>query len=247
MDLHLKDKVVLVTGGSRGIGLSIAEEFLNEGAKVFISSKTKEEVDTAVLGLKQKGVASGCVTDVTSVDQIKNMVEKCVSEFGKLDVLVNNAGVFMQKEFNKMTPEDWDLIFNVNMRGYAFVAQEAFKVMNESGSIINIASIAGFMGGSENAAYSASKAGVISLTKSLALAYAPKIRVNAVAPGLIDTPMVSDIIKNEQMMQWIMSKIPLKRKGVPIDIAKTVVFTASSATGFMTGATIVVDGGWLAG
>ncbi len=248
MDLHLKDKVVLVTGGSRGIGLAIAEEFLNEGARVFISARNKEEVDAAVAELSGKGAISGCITDVSDVSQIKAMVSKCVTDFGGIDILVNNAGIFPQKNPLEVTSEEWDLVFDINMRGYMFVAQECAKIMaKKGGSMVNITSIAGVIGFPTATSYCATKAGVISLTKSLAMALAPGIRVNAIGPGVIDTAMVKDLLASEQMNQYLMSKTPLKRVGKPEEIAKVAVFVASDASSFMTGTTVFVDGGWLTG
>lgn len=249
MDLHLKDKVVLITGGSRGIGRAIAEEFLAEGAKVFIAAHEPQEVETALQELGKLGSVAGCVTDVSDISQIKEMVEKAMADFGKIDVLVNNAGILLMKNVLEMTPEEWDKIFSVNARGYMFCAQEVAKVMQQKGqgAIVNIASIAGMMGMATLEAYCATKAGIISLTKSLALSLAPNIRVNAIGPGLIETAMTKDILANEQQKQYFLSKIPLKRAGQPVDIAKVAVFLASDAASFMTGTTVFVDGGWLAG
>ena len=248
MDLHLKDKVVLVTGGSRGIGRAIAEEFLAEGAKVFIAAHEQSEVETALQELGKLGNVAGCVTDVSDISQIKEMVEKARADFGKIDILVNNAGILLMKNNLEVTQEEWDKIFAVNVRGYMFCAQEVAKIMKEKGgAIVNIASIAGMIGMATLEAYCATKAAIISLTKSLALSWAPNIRVNAIGPGLIETAMTKDILANEQQKQYFLSKIPLKRAGQPADIAKMAVFLASDAASFMTGTTVFVDGGWLAG
>lgn len=250
MDLHLKDKVVLVTGGSRGIGRATAEEFLAEGARVFIAAHKQQEVETALQELGKLGSVSGSVTDVSDVSQIKEMVEKAVADFGQIDILINNAGIFPQKNLMEVTPEEWDECFAVNLKGYMFCSQEAAKVMAEkdvSGAMVNIASIAGVIGFPTAAAYCATKAGIISLTKSLALGLAPKIRINAIGPGVIDTVMVKDLLANDQMAQYLMSKTPLKRVGKPEEIAKVAVFLASDAASFMTGTTVFVDGGWLTG
>ncbi len=241
MDLHLKDKSVLVTGGSRGIGKAIAQEFLKEGARVFIAAHNQQEVEQAAQELS----VSGGVYDMADVSQIRSMFEKV----GDIDILINNAGIAPMTTTLEMTPEDWDKVLDINLRGYMFCSQEAAKKMkaNKSGVIVNISSIAGVIGFSTATAYCASKAGIISLTKSLALAFAPNIRVNAIGPGVIETAMTKSMVDDDKMKQYFTSKIPLGRIGQPVEIAKVAVFLASDAASYMTGTTVFVDGGWLAG
>lgn len=250
MDLHLKDKVVLVTGGSRGIGRAIASEFLAEGAKVFIAAHEQQEVETALQEMGKLGKVAGCVVDVSDISQIKEMMEKAVADFGQIDILINNAGIATQASILEVTPEVWDKTLAINLRGYVFCSQEVAKQMktkNLNGAIVNIASIAGAIGFIGSSAYCAAKHAVIGLTKTMSLDLAPNIRVNAIGPGIIETAMTKDILSNETQKQFFMNKAPLKRVGQPEEIAKVAVFLASDAASFMTGTTVFVDGGWLAG
>ncbi len=250
MDLHLKDKVVLVTGGSRGIGRATAEEFLKEGAKVFIAAHERAEVETALQEMGKRGSVSGSVTDVSDISQIKEMVQKAVADFGQVDILVNDAGIATQAGILELAEEAWDKTLAINLRGYAFCSQEVAKQMKEkklSGAIVNIASIAGAIGFAGSSAYCASKHAIIGLTKTMALDLAPEIRVNAIGPGIIATAMTKDFLVNKEWSQFFLQKTPLKRVGQPEEIAKVAVFLGSEAASFMTGTTVFVDGGWLAG
>lgn len=251
MDLQLKDKKVLVTGGSSGIGKSIAEEFLKEGAKVFIASKNKTEVDQAVLDLSKSGSVSGSTYDALNLGLIKSMVQNAVGFLGGLDILVNNAGVATQACIADMTEEVWDQTIDVNLKGYVFCSKEAVLMMKQnktSGSIVNISSIAGAVGFAGSSAYCSSKHAIVGLTKTLALDLAGDgIRVNGIGPGVIETAMTKNFLTNEQWKQFFLNKIPLKRVGKPVEIAKMAVFLASDAASYMTGTTVFVDGGWLAG
>lgn len=251
MDLQLKGKKVLVTGGSSGIGKSIAEEFLKEGSIVYIASKNQEEVEKCISDLVKNGSIYGSSFDTADLLQVKNLVQKAVTTLGGLDILVNNAGVATQSGILEMTEEVWDKTLDINLRGYVFVSKETALVMKQNktkGAIVNISSIAGAVGFAGSAAYCSSKHAIIGLTKVMALDLAGEgIRVNAIGPGVIETPMTKDFLSNEQWKQFFMMKIPMKRVGQPSEIAKTAVFMASDTASYMTGATVFIDGGWLAG
>ena len=245
----LENKVAIVTGARRGIGRGIALALAEAGADVVVSDiellecqKVVEEIES----LGRKGLAVKC--DVTQKLEVDEMVKKTVEKFGKVDILVNNAGILISKLVTDVTAEEYEKLMSINVRGYLFCAQEAAKVMQEGGRIINIASIAGMFGSPVWAVYCASKAAVINLTKSLAVTLAPKkVNVNAIAPGLIETDMTKDLLADQKMREYLLGRTPLGRPGQPEEIGKVAVFLASDGVSFMTGATVVVDGGWLAG
>ena len=245
----LENKVAIVTGARRGIGRGIALVLAKAGADVVVSDISLEDCQKVVEeieGLGRKGLAVKC--DVTQKSEVEEMVKKTIEDFGKLDILVNNAGILTQSPVAEVTAEEFQRVMDINLRGYLFCAQEAAKVMDEGARIVNITSIAGMFGSPVWSVYCASKAGVISLTKSLALALAPKkIHVNAIAPGLIETEMTKDLLADQKMREYLLGRTPLGRPGQTEDIGKVAAFLASDGVSFMTGATVVVDGGWLAG
>lgn len=249
---NLEGKVAVVTGARRGIGRGIALKLAEAGAKVIVSDIDEadcQKVVEEVGALGSEGLAVRC--DVTSPADVKALVERAVEKFGRLDVLVNNAGIAEFKPFLELTEADWDKTLNINLKGYFLCAQAAAREMvkaGRGGKIVNIASVAGFIGFPTVAHYCASKGGVLQLTRTLALELAKdKINVNAVAPGVIDTPMTAGILSDPEQSKQFMAKIPWGRVGQPEDIAAAVVFLASSEADYITGATLVVDGGWLAG
>lgn len=250
----LTNKVAIVTGARRGIGRGIALMMAKAGAKVVVSDLNLEECQKVVEEIKKigsDGLAVKC--DVTNEKEVEEMVLKTVEKFGKVDILVNNAGIAPFKPFLEITEEDWDKVLAVNLKGYYLCAQAAAKEMikNGWGRIINIASVAmGQVGfGFPNLThYCASKGGIVAFTEALALELTPKgINVNAISPGVIDTEMAKPVTENPEMRETILSRIPKGRVGRPEDIAAAVVFLASEEADYITGATLVVDGGWLAG
>ena len=239
-------KVALITGGGTGVGRSTTLQLADRGLHVAINySRSQDDAEATAMAAREKGVRAitiGC--DVSSDSQVVQMVERCRAEFGRLDVLVNNAGTTFFVEHSdlaSMTEEKWDKILAVNLKGPFFVSRAAIPLLRASGggSIVNVASVAGVAGSGSSIAYAASKGGLITLTKSLAKAFAPDIRANAVCPG----PIVSRWLEDHQdMVQAAIKVTPLKRASTTDDIADVVTFLACDA-GMMTGQALVVDGG----
>jgi len=247
--MRLKGKVAVVTGARRGIGRAIALEMAKEGAKIVVSDidlKECEAVCDEIRKLGSEAIAVKC--DVTKKDEVDEMMEKAVHKFGRIDIMANNAGVYVAKPLEQTTEKDWDFVVGINLKGVFLCSNAAARYMirQKSGKIISTASIAGKVGFADSSAYCASKGGIISMTKELAMELAPyNINVNAVAPGVIATNMTKDMMDDEKAKQGLLMSIPLKRVGKPEDIAKAVVFLASEDSDYVTGHTLVVDGGWL--
>ncbi|WP_409344850.1 SDR family NAD(P)-dependent oxidoreductase [Paenibacillus sp. MBLB4367] len=243
-------QVVLVTGGSKGIGRAIANRFASEGARLAVLDYDREELAKAELEWKEAGCE--CVTfpvDVSDQAQVEGAVEQTISALGKIDVLVNNAGIAWEEPFLEIKADNWRKMLDVNLNGMFYVAQRVAAEMVKSGggAIINMASTNGLVGEAKYAHYNASKGGIVLLTKTMALELgAHGIRVNAVCPGYIQTPMSEAIDSPEFIADYIRTKIPLGRVGKPKDIAGVFAFLASEDAAFITGETIVVDGGQLA-
>ena len=242
--MELKDKVALITGSSRGIGKAIAIEFAKNGAKIAVnyvkSEKDAQEVVSEIEKLGSQAIAVRA--DVSKEDNIKNMVNQTVEKFGKIDILVNNAGIVFDIPFMEKTVEQWTKTLGVNLIGTFLCVKYSVPHMPEGSRIINIASTNAFNGWSaESMDYDASKAGVVNITKSLGKALAPKILVNCIAPGWVDTDinkyLPQDYVESETQ------NIGIKRFGKPEEIAKAALFLASPASSFVAGTTIVVDGG----
>ena len=230
--ISIKMKKVLVTGASGGIGRGISEYFAKKGYTVFAGYNKNEPKIENVRNIR---------IDVTS----KESVRKAFEEIGGVDILINNSGISQQKLFSDITEEDWDNMFDVNIKGMYMVTKEAlpFMINNKSGRIINISSIWGEIGGSMEVHYSASKAAVIGFTKALAKELSLSgITVNCVSPGMIDTPMNSHL--SEEDIEEIEKEIPLKRQGTPKDVAEAVYFYASDMADYITGQVLSVSGGW---
>jgi NAD(P)-dependent dehydrogenase (short-subunit alcohol dehydrogenase family) len=249
--MKLDKRTAIVTGARRGIGRAIALALAKEGANVVVSDISQEDCQKVVNEIEKlgrKGLALKC--NVTSTAEVEDMVRKTVEKFGKLDILVNNAGIIAYKPFLELTDEDWDSIMTVNLKGQFLCARAAAKEMNKNkwGRIINIASISS--GGCGIAFpliahYTASKGGVIALTEALALELTPRgINVNAICPGAIDTDMTKGVKEGGQLQQ-VLLRIPKGRLGQPEDIAHLAAFLASEEADYISGAAIVVDGGWL--
>lgn len=244
----LENKVVLITGASRGIGKSIAEECVNQGAKVaftYLSSEEKAKALEAEL-TSNGGVAKGFKSDASDFEQAQKLVEDVVAEFGTVDVLVNNAGITRDTLLMRMTEEQWDEVINTNLKS-AFNLTKAVQrpmLKARSGSIINMSSVVGVSGNAGQANYAASKAGLIGFTKSVAQELGSRsIRCNAIAPGFIETEMTAAL--DEKVVDEWRSSIPLKRGGSPLDVANLTVFLGSDMSTYITGQTINVCGGML--
>lgn len=244
--MPLKDKVALVTGGSRGIGRAIALELGSRGANVVVNyAGNEQKAEEVVQELHQLGVKAFKIkANVADENEVKEMVKQVVKEFGRLDILVNNAGITKDNLLMRMKVEEFDDVINTNLKG-AFLCTKAVTrqmMKQKSGRIINIASVVGVSGNPGQANYVAAKAGVIGLTKTTAKELASRnILVNAIAPGFIQTDM-TDVLTDEQK-DAILSNIPLEKLGEPEDVAKTVCFLASDDAKYITGQTIHVDGG----
>ena len=242
----LKGKTAIVTGSGRGIGKAIAIKLASYGANVVINDiPQSQDADATCEEVKAMGVGSICVKgDVRNIDDVKALVDTTVKEFGSVDIFVNNAGVTRDGLMLRMSEEDWNLVMDINLKGAFNCIKTVARPMMKSkgGSIINIASVVGVMGNAGQANYSASKAGLIGLTKSVAKELASRnIRCNAIAPGFIQTAM-TDKLKDEVKNTYLES-IPLKRFGQVEDIANLAVFLASEKAKYITGQVINVDGG----
>jgi 3-oxoacyl-[acyl-carrier protein] reductase len=241
----LEGRVALVTGASRGIGEAVAHALARAGADVAVNYLEREaaaaEVVRRIDGLGRRALA--VQADVTVREQVRAMVSHTVETLGAIDVLVNNAGLLQQKPFANITDEDWDRVLAVNLKGVFLCSQEVLPAMlrQGSGQIVNMASSGGQLGGVLAPHYAAGKAGVISLTRSLARLAAPDVAVNCIAPGLIDTEMTRAEIASEAGTQKL-RQIPLGRVGTAAEVAASVVFLAASAP-YVTGQTINVNGG----
>jgi len=252
--MELKGKVAIITGARRGMGRSHALVLARAGAKVVVSDVSLEECQKVVDEIKKDGgEALSVECDVTKKEEVDDMVKAAIDKWGKVDILVNNAGICQFKPFLELTEEEWDRTLNINLKGYFLCAQAAAKEMvkQKSGVIINIASVAMGqvgVGFPTLAHYCASKGGIVGMTETLALELAPyNIRVNAIAPGAIDTPMIASTKQDPKTMEATLSRIPLRRVGKPEEVSNLVLFLASEQSSYMTGSTVVIDGGWLAG
>ena len=249
ISLSLEGKVAIVTGSGRGIGQSIALALASKGADIAVADITPD-VEKTVSEVRQLGRrAIGVTVDITQKDQVENLVARAVKELGTVDILMNNAGILRVAPFLEMREETWDKVMNTNLKGYFLCSQAAGRVMADKkrGSIVSTASIAGLKHVGTSVVYSVSKAGVVMLTRAMAVELAPyNIRVNAIAPGLVRTHMSRAVFANSEWEQSWLSRIPLGRPAQPEDMAKVVVFLASDVAGYVTGQTIAVDGGELA-
>jgi 3-oxoacyl-[acyl-carrier protein] reductase len=241
----LTGRVALVTGGSRGIGQAIAVALAGAGADIALSYRQREDLAGEVVALIERTGrrAIAIQADVSRRADVRRMVATARDSFGHLDILVNNAGLLQQKPFDEITDEDFDAIVAVNLRGTFACVQEAAGALRERGDgrIINLASSGGQLGGPLAVHYSASKAGVISLTRSFARVLAPEIAVNCISPGLIETEMSTRELASPEGRAKL-SQIPSRRPGTPEEIGQAAVFLASS-TSYVTGQTLNVNGG----
>jgi len=245
--MKLKGRVALVTGASRGLGKAISLQLAKEGVSVVVNyakneKKAKEVVNEIQLA---GGTALAMQADVSCLKEVENMVDTIYEKFGRIDILVNNAGVNRDELLISMEKEDWDVVINTNLGGlfHCTKAVAKYMMLQKSGRIINISSVAGERGGRGQSNYAASKGGVNAFTRSVAMELASKkITVNAVAPGVVETEMSSTVVRRAK--DHILNSVALKRLGQPEEIAKVVAFLASDDSSYITGEIIRVDGGF---
>lgn len=250
----LKNKVAIITGARQGMGKAHALKLAGLGCKVVVADISQEDCGKVVDEIKaMAGEAIAIKCDISKKVEVEAMIEKTIKEFGKIDILVNNAGICQFNSFLNLTEQEWDKTLSINLKGYFLCSQAASREMakQKKGVIINIASVAmgqvgmGFPG---IVHYCASKGGIVAMAEAMALELAPLgIRVNSIAPGAIDTPMMDSTKQDPKALEGILASIPLKRVGKPEDIANAVAFLASDESSYMTGSVVVVDGGWTAG
>ncbi len=245
----LTGKVALVTGATKGLGYGMAMGLAQAGADIIVVSRTPNECENVAAEIRAMGRdAIAIPTDVTDQGRVNKLVEGALEHFGRIDILVNNAGTAITKRAEDLTLEDWDRVIGVDLRAAFIVAQAVGRVMikQKHGKIINVASIFGFVADKQVLPYLAAKGGVIMMTKGLALEWAKhNINVNAVAPGYVITPMNEKDLMEEKIFKNVTGKTPMRRLGKIEDIAGIVVYLASAASDYATGAIFNVDGGWL--
>jgi 3-oxoacyl-[acyl-carrier protein] reductase len=243
--MDLKDKVALITGGAQGIGFEIARVFAEHGATLLVCDVNEKTLEAAVSDLEKMGSsATGFRLDVGDLESCAEVSKKAVDKYGRIDILVNNAGITRDNLIIRMSEEEFDRVIRVNLKGVFNCTKIISRIMlrQKHGRIINLASIAGVIGNVGQVNYAASKAGVIGITKSAAKELASKdITVNAIAPGFIKSEM-TDVLP-EDMKQRYLQIIPLRRPGLPRDVANAALFLASDYSSYITGQVIVVDGG----
>ena len=243
--MKLQNKVAIITGGSRGIGFATAKLFSEEGANVIITSKNSQRLNHSVSQI-QNTIA--IPADIKNQNEIDHVIRKTIEKFGKIDILINNAGIFPDiKLLHEITEDEWNEVIDVNLTGqFRFLKSVIPHMLEQGGSIVNVSSDAGLKAyvGFHADAYSVSKAGLILLTKSTALEYAQnKIRVNCVCPGAVETDMLRPTIQTEKQKQIIDAEHPLGRIGQPEEIAKAILYFASNDSAWVTGSVLAIDGG----
>ncbi len=243
--MNMEGQVALVTGAGRGIGKAIAERLSSKGVRVIVADLNLQDAEETAKEISEKGVEAKAIqVDVSSSESVKKMFEDTVNTFGGVDILVNNAGITRDTLVLRMKEEDWDAVINVNLKSVFLCSKEAIRIMSKKryGRIVNIASVVAFMGNPGQANYSASKAGIVGLTKTLAREYASRgITVNAVAPGFIQTAMTEKL--PEKVKEEMLRSIPVGRFGTVEDVATAVAFLSSPEAGYITGHVIHVNGG----
>lgn len=241
----MKGQTAIITGGGRGIGKSIAEAFAAQGVNIAVVDVNLDIAKETASELQAKGVKSAAYkADVSNSAEVASLFESVVKEFGRVDVLINNAGITKDGLILRMKEEDWDAVININLKGTFLCTKEAVKVMAKQkyGRIVNVASIVAFIGNAGQANYSASKAGIVGLTKTTAKEYASRgITANAVAPGFIVTAMTDAL--PDTVKQEMFRNIPMGKFGTVDDVANAILFLASPSSGYITGQVIHVNGG----
>ena len=253
---RLKNKRAVITGGTSGFGFAIAELYLREGADVVIAGRNREKGHEAVAALREK---TGLEThffrcDVTKEDEVKSLTEVLTASGGKIDILVNNAGILIRKDFEETTENEWDEVMATNLKGPFFCCKHMIPPMvkEEKGAVINLSSHVSLIGKGDIPVYSASKGGVTSLTRSLAMRYAKhNVRVNCICPGTILTPLNRDLFEKapdpEKKLREVIATYPLGRLGTTMDVAYAAVYLGSDESSWVTGIALPLEGGYVAG
>ena len=249
MDLFdIRGKVVLVTGASKGLGKAMAMGLAKAGADLALCARTLVELERSRAEAEAHGVtAKAYRMDVLARASIRETVDSIVRDFGRIDILLNNAGVNVRKPVTQLAEEEWDLVLDTNLKGYFLVAQAVapHMIQRGKGKIINIASILGTVALDNQVAYASSKGGIVQMTKVMAIEWAKhNINVNAIGPTYFETPLVATLRDDPERFRFINERTPMGRWGQPEELEGTVIFLASQASDFITGQTIYVDGGW---
>lgn len=247
----LDGRIALITGGTGGLGRVMAEALAQAGALVAITSRDQKKAEETAFKLTEKTgkKALGLGVDVTNSEQVNAMVQSVIDEFGRIDILINNAGINIRKPIEDFEDEEWDLVQETNLKGPFLCSRAVAKQMKKQqyGRVINLSSMLGSVGLEERGAYCSSKGGLIQLTKVLALEWGPhNITVNAVCPGPMATELNTVVMNNPEANKQFVDNIALGRWGKPEELTGSIIFLASDASSFMTGSSLVVDGGWTA-
>jgi 2-deoxy-D-gluconate 3-dehydrogenase len=246
----LKGKSGIITGGGSGIGRAIAKGLVQAGAEIVIAGRNRERLEKAANEIRPfGGLVVPVQVDISKIGDIKNLVDRTVKEFGKIDFLFNNAGIIRRSSSEDFSEKDWDETININLKGPFFLAQTVARVMisqKRKGKIINTSSLSAVQGGKRVPAYAASKGGLAQVTKSMANDWAKyNILVNAIGPGWVKTELTEPLQQDKERFSEITNRIPLGRWADPDDLVGAAIFLASDASDYITGQTIFVDGGWL--
>ena len=249
--VDLKDRVALITGAAKGIGRAISLGMAQMGASLILVDIDRKKMEKVSLEAKEMGSPEvvSQVADMRQVDEIRTLRPLVEKTFHRIDILVTNAGTNVPKPSIKVTEADWDYLVDLNLKGVFFTCQTigALMIKQRRGKIINLASTMGFVALPERAVYCTTKGGIVQMTKALALEWAPyKIRVNAIAPTFIQTPMSIPWLKDKAFKKFVISRIPWGRLGLPQDVVGAVLFLVSDAADLITGSTLLIDGGWTA-
>lgn len=247
MSGRLEGRVAVVTGSARGIGRAMVEAFLSEGARVVVNSRSAQASAEAAAQLGPGAV--GVEADVATPEGARTLVDSALESFGRLDIAVANAGINVVEDSELLAPADWQRVIDVNLSGAFYTAQAAGRVMlgQGAGCIISTASVTSFNAFPRRVAYAASKAAVVQMTKVLAVEWAPRVRVNAIAPGYVRTDLIEGLRAEGKLdLEAVAGRTPMRRLAEPAEIARAAVFLASDDAGYITGETLLVDGGWVA-
>jgi len=238
----LSGKTAIITGGSAGIGKAIAEEFVDQGASVVIANRTEE---TGRAAAEELG-CSFIQCDVSSYDSVKSMVERTVDDHGSLDILVNNAGIGMTGTVETTPLEDWHKLMEINLNGVVYGTRAAMPhLLESSGTVLNVASVFGLVGGPQTAAYSTAKGAVVNFTRTTAVDYAEDgVRVNSICPGFVETEMTEPVLGEDSFYEFVLNQTPINRIAQPEEVAEPAAFLVSDKASYITGVNLSIDGGW---